>query len=120
LLLDFSLSDIRSVINQYDSQNPKPMSTVTAIPLVDFNLAKYIDACGKIFGYNGALFLVRPMSLELFDVLFSLSLTDVKETEEVGSNIIDVNMDGFEDSLLDIILAIVIETLFIDISLEIT
>jgi hypothetical protein len=46
------------------------MSTVTAIPLVDFNLAKYIDACGKRFGYNGALCLVGSISLELFDVSF--------------------------------------------------
>jgi hypothetical protein len=49
-----------------------------------------------------------------------LSLTVLEETEGAGTNTIDVNMDGFEDSLLDIILAIVIETLFIDISLEIT
>jgi hypothetical protein len=69
-LLIFLLSDIRRVINQYDSQNPNPMSAVTAIPLVVFNLAKYIDASGKTLGYNGALCLVEWMLLELFVVSF--------------------------------------------------
>jgi hypothetical protein len=46
------------------------MSTVTAIPLVDFILAKYIDACGKLFGYNGAFCLMGRMSLVFLDVSF--------------------------------------------------
>jgi hypothetical protein len=47
------LSDISRVINQYDSENANPTSTVTAFPVIVFKREKYIEDSGNIFGYEG-------------------------------------------------------------------